>query len=101
MKTDDVKEKFSAVGLQKGNVFLLRPEDARNFVRECRVHSLEIAGIEGFYLRKDHRIQPIQELSTDLGADGFSGDTWERTLNDLEGPFGPDIWFEVVIERRK
>lgn len=90
-------EEFDSIVFNRYGVRLLRPEDARKFVLKCKNYSLPIAGIEGFRVYNDCRIQPIQELSTDLGADGFLGDTWEQTLRDLAGPFEPDIWFEIVI----
>lgn len=94
-----VWKKFEHVTFNRCGIKLLRPEDAREFVRECKKHSLEIAGVEAFHVDEQWHIQPEQVFSTDLWD--FSGDTWERTLKDLEGPFEPDIWFEVVIERLK
>lgn len=70
-----VEEMFESVGLRVGGVFLLLPEDARDFVRECERRGLAILGIDGFRVIAETRtkIQPVQEISTDLSY--FSGNT--------------------------
>jgi hypothetical protein len=90
------EKEFESVGLTVGSIFLLRPDDAKTFVRECETRGFRILGIEGFRVHEGPKIQPIQEISTELG--GFAGDTWKQTIEDLEGPFAADIWFEVVHE---
>ena len=96
MELNAVEAQFAHKAVIFGSVFLLRPADAREFVRECERRGLPIAGIEGFHLSDDVKIRPDQDLSTDLGS--FSGDTWRRTLEDLSGPFDCDVLFEVVVE---
>ena len=65
MKLTYIEKSFEKRALIKGGVFLLRPDDAIQFVKACKQQGIAILGIEGFKIF-GQRIQPFQEHSLDF-----------------------------------
>ncbi len=94
MNLKKVQEAFLDCASIKGSVFLLKPVDAKRFVEVCRGLQVRVVGLEAFRIF-GKKIQPDQDRSTDLYD--FTGDVWNKTLQDIENLESEGVWFEVVV----
>lgn len=96
MKLNKLEEQLKCRARIVGGVFLLEPIDALHFVELCRLGNMHIAGIEGFRVYEDGRIQPRQEDSVDFGSATSSSCRLAREF--LEKRLDEELWFEIVID---
>ena len=97
MKLTHIEKNFEKRALIKGGVFLLRPDDAIQFVKACKEQGIAVLGIEGFKIFGQH-IQPFQEHSLDF--DDVIEDSHETIIKFLEEREDTDLWFEIVSDDR-
>ena len=97
MKLTHIEKSFEKRALIKGGVFLLRPDDAIQFVKACKEQGIAILGIEGFKIFGQN-IQPFQEHSLDF--DEAIEDSHETIIKFLEEREDTELWFEIVSDDR-
>ena len=97
MKLTHIEKSFEKRALIRGGVFLLKPDDAIQFVKACQEQGIAVLGIEGFKIFGQH-IQPFQEHSLDF--EEVIEDSHETTMKFLEDRKDTGLWFEIVSEDR-
>ncbi len=80
--------------IDRGTWFLLRKDDAVDFIVECQKASIEILGIDGFYKIDEVTIQPSMEHSIDYSLEPTQN-VHEKAIKFLKAM--PDnLFFEIV-----
>jgi len=97
VKLTHIEKSFEKRALIKGGVFLLRPDDAIQFVKACKEQGISVLGIEGFKIFGQH-IQPFQKHSLDF--DDVIEDSHETIIKFLEEREDTELWFEIVSDDR-
>lgn len=94
----DLEKQFADRGIERHGLKLLRPADAAEYVARCRVHGIEVLGIDGFRI-DGVSIEPTMEHSVDLSLSSTPGGHHEEAADFLASRLNSDLWFEVVVER--
>ena len=94
MKLPEVEELFRSRANIVGGVFLLKPRDAVELVRECKSKGIAVFGAEAFYVIGE-RIQPSMEHSIDIDTET---DPHETTISFLRSHIESELWFEVMVD---
>ena len=96
-----VEKKFWERGVSRGLWVVFPMDIAIEFVEACQCESIEILGIDGFFLHPNNRIQQFQEYSIDytsksyLKKDNFN--CWNEAINFLKKQSN-EFYFEIVCD---
>jgi|SRR5208282_26979 len=95
-----IENEFSAVGIKRGGLLVLRPNDAIKMVRRCRERHVRILGIEAFILT-DNTTQPHMEQSlnmSDIEIRNCPMNCWDLAETFLGERVEFNLHFEMVLE---
>jgi hypothetical protein len=81
---------------ERNGIILISKFDALDLVRQCKQDSIEILGIDGFYLKGDS-IQPSLENSIDFSSGSQVSDTdvYNQSL-DFISKRENELFFEII-----
>jgi hypothetical protein len=98
--TKDIDALFRSQATVHGNMLLLAPSVALEYLKSCRENGVQLLGFDAFRLLPGSRVQPIMDDSLDLSAQPLSGyspaDAFAIGERFIEDRIGKDILFEMV-----
>lgn len=96
-----VQLKFLPRAVLHHGMFLLRYDEALEFVQECERENLLILGIDGLWLH-GYGIQPDMghdlDFTTKDGPKSALGDCWAGSIEWLQQRSDLELWYEIVCD---
>ncbi|HET6256753.1 MAG TPA: hypothetical protein VFE32_21960 [Puia sp.] len=98
MKLTRIEKLFENKAIIRHGTFLLKRNDAIEFVNECEKCKVKILGVDGFFLNGDY-IQPSIENSIDFTSNSYveknasNYDAARQLLKRIE-----EMYYEIAIE---
>lgn len=93
-----VEEEFRELGVVRGNLLMLRPVDAIDFIRKCRERGVKVLGVDGFHLTVETTRPDLGESIEISNRSHRGGDCWNQAEEFLNERMGRDLFFEVVTD---
>lgn len=96
-KIDALKNEFRSKAIDPDELFLLRGEDAIDFIRIGQLRGLNLLGIDGFRTFDEGGYQPVQSASNDISD--YSGDNFvQETIRLILSTKESHMSYEVVFD---
>jgi hypothetical protein len=98
----DMRKHYEARGTVRGDMLLLPPNVALEFLKDSQDRQIEVFGFDGFRLQPGNKIQPLLEHSLDLSSSQYRGLTRDEKFRVarlfIQKREGTDILFEMVAD---
>ena len=99
MILNKIEQSFAKKAIIRGGVFLLKWNDAVEFINACQNERIRILGVDAFFLSED-RTQPSMEHGADFTAKPYNNekDVGTHDVARMMVERAKDMYFEIVID---
>ena len=97
-RSEKIESEFRSRNLYSHNIIMLSPSDACEMIRRAEGETVDILGIDAFFLRDGGHVQPSMEHSCDYSAYGHPTDSvWNDAIAFVQENAPHGLVFEIVL----